>query len=726
MTYWAARYLDSPTMLRYCPAAHVTQVEPNMPKARFTPSSVVCSRISARPGLSRPDCASPRRSIVTLLQTHKQVLRRLTLSAVFFATIFAASAAFFLPRTSAGDDWQPISPDDLKMTGDPKAPGAPAINLYRQVDRDDQTYRETNYLRIKILTDEGRKYGDVAIPLYKQGEQINNIKARTIRPDGSIVNFDAKVYLAPIVKGKGLKIMAKSFTLPDVQVGSIIEYRYISSWDQYEVYDSRWILSDELFTRRAKFTLKANASFPVTWTWNNLPPGTSPPKNERDLISLEANNIPAFHTEDFMPPENELKSRVDFNYSEDLERDPDKFWKKQGKKYNETVESFVGKRKAMEEAVATIVSPSDTPDVKARKIYARVLQSHNTSLDVEKSEEEQKRDKQKDINNVEDLWKRGSGDGRQINWLFLALVRAAGLEAYAVYDSPRDQYFFNPQLRNAAPLTGAVVLVKLNGKDVFCDPGSFYPPFGLLPWEETGVKGLRLDKEGGSWLMTSMPDPDVSQIDRKADLNVTAEGDLQGKLSITFTGLELIWRRSSERHEDAASRKKFLEDQVREYIPAGIDVELTNSPDWSNASDKMVAEFDLKVPGWVSGAGKRALLQVGLFSNTEKHIFEHTDREHPIYFTFPFRKVDDVTIGLPLGWQVSSVPAAQKADGHVIVYSLNVQDNKGTLHLERQLDMNIIMLDSKYYPALRKFFQTVRSGDDLQIVLQPGSSAAQN
>src|SRR5271168_485179 len=213
MTYWAARYLDSPTMLRYCPAAHVTQVEPNMPKARFTPSSVVCSRISARPGLSRPDCASPRRSIVTLLQTHKQVLRRLTLSAVFFATIFAASAAFFLPRTSAGDDWQPISPDELKMTSDPKAPGAPAINLYRQVDRDDESFHENNYVRIKILAEEGRHFGDVSIPLFKAGEQINSIKARTIHPDGSIVNFDGKVYLAPMLKTKNLKIMAKTFTL---------------------------------------------------------------------------------------------------------------------------------------------------------------------------------------------------------------------------------------------------------------------------------------------------------------------------------------------------------------------------------------------------------------------------------------------------------------------------------------------------------------------------------
>jgi hypothetical protein len=640
--------------------------------------------------------------------------------------VVAVAGAIAWSSSASADDWLPISPEELKMTSDPKAPGALAVNLYRQVDRDDQANRETNYIRIKILTDEGRKYGDVAIPLYKQGEQINNIRARTIRPDGSIVNFDGKIYLAPLLKGKNLKIMAKTFTLPDVQAGSIIEYRYISSWEQYQIYDSRWILSDDLFTKHAKFTLKPNAGYPVTWSWNALPTGTGAPKNIGNVISLEVNDIAAFHTEDFMPPENELKSRVDFNYSENLERDPEKFWKQQGKKYNDAVESFIGKRKAMEQAVATIVSPGDAPDVKVRKIYARVLQVHNTSMDVEKMEQEQKRDKQKDTTNVEDMWKRSSGNGRQIDWLFVALVRAAGIEAYEVYLSPRDQYFFNPELRNTASITADVVLVKLNGKDVFCDPGSLYAPFGILPWEETGVKGLRVDKDGGSWVTIPLPDPEVSQVERKADLKVTEEGELQGKLTVTFTGMEAIWRRVAERNEDAASRKKLLEDQIREYIPVGIDVELTNSPDWSNASDKLVAEYDLKVPGWVSGAGKRAILPVGLFSSTEKHIFEHTGREHPVYFTFPFRKIDDITIELPLDWKVSSVPAPQKTDGHVIMYSLKVENNKGTLHLERQLDMNIVILETKYYPALRSFFQTVRSGDEKQIVLLPGASAAQN
>ena len=39
--------------------------------------------------------------------------------------------------------------------------------------------------------------------------------------------------------------------------------------------------------------------------------------------------------------------------------------------------------------------------------------------DRARTEQQQKRDKEKDANNVEDVWKRGYGDGVQLNWLYL-------------------------------------------------------------------------------------------------------------------------------------------------------------------------------------------------------------------------------------------------------------------------------------------------------------------
>ena len=61
-------------------------------------------------------------------------------------------------RPTNADEWQPVTPEELKMTSVPEAPGAAAVILYRQVDRDDgQNGHQTDYVRIKVLTEEGKK-----------------------------------------------------------------------------------------------------------------------------------------------------------------------------------------------------------------------------------------------------------------------------------------------------------------------------------------------------------------------------------------------------------------------------------------------------------------------------------------------------------------------------------------------------------------------------------------
>jgi hypothetical protein len=275
-------------------------------------------------------------------------------------------------------------------------------------------------------------------------------------------------------------------------------------------------------------------------------------------------------------------------------------------------------------------------------------------------------------------------------------------------------------------LDANVVVVKLNGKDVFCDPGSAFVPFGMLPWTETAVNGLKLDKDGGSWLQTMIPESAQSTIHHKAELQLNDTGDLEGKLTVTYTGLEAAQRRVEERLADDTERKKYLEDAVKGSIPAASEVELTNKPDWKSSAPPLVAEFTLKVPGWMSGAGRRGLLPVGLFSAAEKHLFDHADRVHPIYFEYLTQRVDDISIDLPLGWQIASLPAPQKQDAHVIVYTMQAENNKGTLHLNRTLNVNILLLDEKYYGALRNFFQVVRTSDEQQVILQPMGVGASN
>lgn len=624
--------------------------------------------------------------------------------------------------------FQPVSPEELKMTSEPLAPGAPAIILFRQLDRDDRaanfSSREDNYLRIKVLTEEGRKFTNVEIPFWKGAEKIVDIQARTVRPDGSVVGFDGKVFEKHLVKARGVEYFANTFTLPDVQVGGIIEYSY--RVERPWIYDSSWILSQEMFTKEARFSLKPNTFF-VVRMGGKLPRGLAPKMGSDHVIRMEASNIPAFQTEDFMPPASELEARVDFIYSrERFEPDTEKFWRNIGKDWNTGLEHFVGKRKAMEAAVGQIVSQNDPSEVKLRKIYDRVQQIRNTSYELEKTAQEEKRSKEKTAENVEDVWKRGYGDGAEITWLYLALLRAAGFEAYGCWVADRQHYFFTAKTEQSEKLDTNVVMVKLNGKDLYFDPGAAFTSFGLLPWPETRTTGLRLDNDGGTWVQTPLPASTESRSEHKARLRLSEAGDLEGKLTLTYTGLEAMHWRLEEQHGDDVERKELLEDYVKEQVPVTVEAELTNKPDWASSESPLVAEFDIRIPNWVSSAGKRIVLPLGIFSAAEKHLFESTSRVHPIYLEYPFEKVDELTIELPLGWQVISKPPAHNEDGHVVLYSLKVENDKTTLHVTRSLNMDFFLVDQKDYPALHNFFQGVRTGDDEAIVLQPAAATGGN
>lgn len=650
---------------------------------------------------------------------------------VWLGVILVAAGA--AARLVSADEWKPVSPEDLKMTSLPEAPGAPAVFLSRQVDRNDsgRATSEYNYVRIKVLTEEGRKHANIEIPFVRGRYSVGSIRARLIRPDGTVVPFDGKVYENTIEKSKTEKVLAKTFTVPDVQVGSIIDYHFTYDFEDNYIFSSHWAISDELFTKHAEFTLKPyrGPGWTVQWSWPaGLPKGTEPPKEGSDgVVRMSSNNIPAFVTEDYMPPENELKFRVQFVYYDSFpERDQQKFWRNFDKKQVDRAEGFVSKKKGLEEAVAKIVSPGDSPETKLRKIYTFSQQIRNLSYETRKSEQEEKRDKQKFASNAEELLKLGYGSGYDITWVFLGLARAAGFEAYPCLVSTRNEYFFNQQRMNDHELNANVVLVKLNGKDTFYDPGAKFLPFGLLPWYESGVTGLKLDKEGGTWLTTTLPSSSESQIERTADLKVTPEGDLTGKLKVAFTGLEALSRRSGQRLEDDAAKKKYLEEQVREYIPAGIEVELTNKPDWAGSETPLTAEFDLKVPGWVSGAGKRAMIPAALFGATEKHVFEHADRTWPVYFEYPFKKVDDLTIELPLGWKIGDLPKEADTNAKAAEYTIKVENKNGTLHIHRVVRFDLMMVGKEQYSVLRSFFSSVRTNDDQQIVLQPGTGSASN
>jgi hypothetical protein len=48
------------------------------------------------------------------------------------------------------------------------------------------------------------------------------------------------------------------------------------------------------------------------------------------------------------------------------------------------------------------------------------------------------------------------------------------------------------------------------------------------------------------------------------------------------------------------------------------------------------------------------------------------------------------------------------------------------VQIKRQLKIDFVLMDQKFYAPLRSFFQTVKTSDEQQVVLETGAAAAAN
>jgi hypothetical protein len=279
---------------------------------------------------------------------------------------------------------------------------------------------------------------------------------------------------------------------------------------------------------------------------------------------------------------------------------------------------------------------------------------------------------------------------------------------------------------NPRQLSTYVVQLKIDGREIFVDPGVARAPFGLLPWGETATTGLRVEREGNTWITTPVPAAQQSVVERDATLQMDASGSISGKLRVTFRGLAALTMRLNNRLDDDTERKKTLETLIKSYVPIGIEATLTNQPDWNGSAPNLVAEFDLEIHGWMQSAGSRGLFAATLFGGEIKHDFDPAMRQYSVYFSYPFSFVDDVVVTLPPEWRVDTLPPMQHQDLQTSAYTSWVDQEAGGLHMHRKFVQNNVLVAVKSYDALRNLYQQARAGDEQQAVLMRASSATKN
>ncbi len=644
------------------------------------------------------------------------------LAAGIFCAPFSISASAHSSKGTEKEEWPALTDEERKWT----KPGLNAVLLYREEHRDLLSSFSTHFYRIKVLTHEGRNYGDVEIPYARGIAELKALQARTIQPDGSVVPFQGQAFDKTLVRARKVRISSRSFSFPDVQAGSILEYRYRLEWKHEATPTMRWVVDHPLATRRARFSVKRYSSFPAKlgWITNRL---VAKPVYRGENVVLEVEDIPPFHAEELMPPEREARPSLEFYYEflhpgekiQPVKAHPrqmlDSGWTRFAMERGEWVDKFMGKDHSLRETVAGVTALADPPETKLRKLYGWVQKIRNLTYQPPRDKAEQ--DKLEENKTAEDVLRRGYAEDRQINILFAALARAAGFQTWVVLTTDRERTYFSPQAHMYSGLSETLALVKVGGQERFFDPGTLYCPFGAVSWEKTGMQGLRLVKKGGLWVDIPLPAEADTQIQRILRLHSIEAGGLEGELRLVFTGQEAIRRRQEVHEEDDLGRRKALEDEVRYLLSDGSSVEVRKAGPWDQSEPALEAELHVIISGVVARTAHRLIVPLSVLRAGNLPPLYRRGRIHDVDLGYSRQERDEVHLHLPDGYEVASLPAACKIESDFALFETKYQAGNGEVLLERQETMSGVFFPIPHYARLLDYFDATRIADEDRTIL---------
>jgi hypothetical protein len=620
----------------------------------------------------------------------------------------------------AGDDWKPVDPAHLAL----KAPvvdkdaDAEAIFWEVQVEFSSQKTVFVNYVRIKIFTDRGKEQrGKVELP-YTSKDKVDEISGRTIKADGTIVELKKEaIFDSILAKGRGVKISAKTFAMPAVEPGAIIEYRWRERRESYG-YFARLNFQRDIPIQLVKYTLKPpSGPFPGfrtrAFNMENTPGAEE--KDKRVVYTMT--NVRPFQPEPHMPPENQVRLWM-LAYCE-----PQYFAADYNKVDYDEYKSRTKVNDEVKQAALAAIGDASTPDQKLERLFefcrTRIKDiGYDAGLiaaDVTKFKENK---------TAADTLKRGIGTDADIDLLFAALATAAGFDARLAHVADRSDVFFSPYafdfFLNFYFMRASNVAVRVDKGWRFFDPASRYVPPGMLRWQEEGVKALLVDPVMPVTVETPISPAEKSVQKRTARLRLSDEGTIEGDVRMEYTGHLAIEKRRQNADASADEQQKNLREMIKEQLSTA---ELSNIG-IENVTDPLkpfIYTFHVRVPGYAQRTGKRLFLQPEFFEAGAPALFFAGERNHPIYFHYYWMEDDKVTIQLPAGFALDHADRPPSITANNLAkYETNIYvAGKGeALELRRTFNFEALIFPVKSYSGLKRFFDAVHEADNHTITLK--------
>ena len=466
-----------------------------------------------------------------------------------------------------------------------------------------------HYVRIKIFTERGRdEHSKIDIP-YLGGTKIKDVAARTIKPDGTIVELAKEDIIEKVVvKVSGLKLRTKTFAFPGIEPGAIIEYKWKEVASNTSAHNMRLQFQRDIPVQSITYRIKPprDAFFDVrAFNMEKF----QFHKEKDGFQATTVTKMPAFHEEPLMPPEDSVRAWAMVRYSGTFALLSSYYFLANSVYIG--FQPFMKVDDQVKKKATEITVDAKTPEEKIQKIFEFCRTIKNTN-DKNSGFSDEQLEKLKENKKPSDTLKRGVGPGIDINLLFAALANAAGFETRVALLPDRGRRLFDKNELIPGALRPSNIAVKVDERWKFFDPGLPYIAQGMLRWQEEGVEALLAD-ERPTWITTPMTPADKSKEKHVADLRLDENGTLEGDITVEYTGHLAVERKIFNEDDSPEQREENLKESVKSRLSSAelSNIVIENATD---ASKPFVYKYHVRVPDYAQRTGKRHFSSLHTFT----------------------------------------------------------------------------------------------------------------
>jgi len=619
------------------------------------------------------------------------------------------------------------------MKSYPADTNASAVILYDKGESfidDNMDIDFKRHLRVKILNTKGYEWGSHTVDLYTGSyiERIVNIEAATywIENNGQIKSSSLNSKDIFMEKTSD-NITRCKFTLPALKPGCVIEIRYnVISPEMINV--RGWTFQHSEPVVWSEYVLRSPKSIAFSWVTQGYEQfkiqdeqdatqvfsGTAASYFSSSVVKCNQYrwvlaNAPAMREEPYITTIEDYRNKVDvqlmgYAYNGIIK----KFLNNWDKFISDLLDSKYFGNKIEETSKAkkivnSIITNLSSREEKMQAIYNWV--SNSIVWDGKKIS-----DANQDIDDVIDSKK---GNSAEITFLFLSMLKCAGINGDPVILSTRD----NGRVQSLYPIISqfdyVIARVKLDSVLYFIDATDPLRPIDLLPTKVLNVKGLVIQKGSVEWVtLTSNKKSHNVAI---ANIELKQDGSFNGNIEDFYKDYGAL-----------NSRRKIKGKSGIEFAKESFDANKTGiSVDSVSVLGRDTINIPFSIKTFVSSSNYGQCnndiiyLNPQLINRIWENPFKTQNRKFPVDFSYGRSMETIINITLPDSFEVKE--QLENRNLSICANELNyfryfsVVDNRVQLRTKMEIKKSII--SPEFYSQLREFYEKIVACGQEQIVL---------